>query len=221
METSAKRKLAAGAAVALLAAGGGAAVAASKFGTPKEESQAVVADAAKQLGIEPAKLSDALKRALENRVDAAVAAGRLSKDQADALKERIESGELPLFFAGPHEGFRHHGPSLDAASTYLGLTPAQLRSELEGGKTLAQIATAHGKTVDGLVQALVAAAKAKLDAAVTAGRLTRTEADQTLAGLKERITSFVNGRFPGAFHHFRGKRGFRGFHGGAPPLWGP
>src|SRR6266498_666444 len=119
METSAKRKLAAGAAVALLAAGGGAAVAASKFGTPKEQSQAVVADAAKQLGIEPAKLSDALKKALENRVDAAVAAGRLSKDQADALKERIESGGLPASRTEP--GRRVDIPGPDAG-------PAQKRA---------------------------------------------------------------------------------------------
>src|SRR6266542_3318286 len=107
METSAKRKLAAGAAVALLAAGGGAAVAASKFGTPKEESQAVIADAAKQLGIEPAKLSDALKKALENRVDAAVAAGRLTKEEGEALKARIDSGDAPPFPAGRPHGFRH------------------------------------------------------------------------------------------------------------------
>src|SRR6059058_4044117 len=104
MEKIAKRKLAAGAAAAVLVAGGGAAVAASKFGSPKEESQAVIADAAKQLGIEPSKLSDALKKALENRVDAAVAAGRLTKAEGDALKARIESGELPLFLTGrPHD----------------------------------------------------------------------------------------------------------------------
>src|SRR6266516_1473350 len=111
MEKIAKRKLAAGAAAAVLVAGGGAAVAASKFGSPKEESQAVVADAAKQLGIEPAKLNDALKKALDNRVDAAVAAGRLSKDEGGELKARIESGDLPLFFAGErHDRFGHFGP---------------------------------------------------------------------------------------------------------------
>ena len=201
----ARRKLAAGAVAALAVAGGGVAVGATQFGSPKEESQAVVNDAAKQLGIEPAKLSAALKQALENRVDAAVAAGRLTKEQGNALKARIESGEVPLFPVGGrhHEGgpgfghFRHHGPNLDAAAKYLGLTEEQLRTELEGGKTLAQVAKAHGKTTDGLVQALVDSAKEKLDAAVKAGRLTRAQADAMLAGLEARITDFVNGRFPG------------------------
>jgi hypothetical protein len=221
MEMTGKRRLAAGAAAVLVVAGGGAAVAATQFGSPKEESQAVVADAAKQLGIEPSKLSAALKKALENRVDAAVAAGRLTKAQGEALKARIESDELPLFPTGrPHGfGFRHHGPNLDAAATYLGLTEAELRSELESGKTLAQIATAHGKTVDGLVGAILNAAKEKLDAAVAAGRLTRAEADSMLAGLKERVTDFVNGRFPRPFGDHHGRRGFRG---GPPPLpFGP
>jgi hypothetical protein len=216
-----RRKLVAGAAAALVVAGGGAAVAASKLSSPKEESQAVINDAAKQLGIEPSKLSDALKKALEDRVDAAVANGRLTKAEGDALKARIESGELPLLLPGAAHGFEHHehGPSLDAAATYLGLTEAQLRNELESGKTLAQIATDHGKTVDGLVNALVAVAKTKVDAAVAAGRLTRADADSLLAGLKRRITDLVNGRFPRPFREYRERHEFRGrpFFFGPPP----
>jgi hypothetical protein len=213
MHMSAKHKLVAGAAAVLVAAGGGAAIGANTFGSPKEESQAVIDDAAKQLGIEPSKLSDALKTALKNRVDAAVEAGRLSKAEGDALKARIESAGVPLFPVGPRpHGFGHHGPNLDAAASYLGLTEAQLRTELQSGKTLAQVATAHGKTAEGLVGALVGEAGKKLDAAVAAGRLTRAEADSMLAGLKERITDLVDGRFPRPF--FRDHRGFRdGSHG--------
>ena len=220
METNAKRKLMAGAAAAVLVAGGGAtALAASKYISPRGESQAVIADAAKQLGIEPAKLSEALKKAQENRVDAAVAAGRLTKAQGDALKARIESGGLPLVLGGPMHEFHRgmFGPGLEAAATYLGLTEAQLRTELESGKTLAQIATANGKTADGLVSTLLDAAKQRLDTAVAAGRLTRAEADSLLTGLKSRITDLVNGRFPGPFRDHRGMRGFR--HG-PPPLLG-
>jgi predicted DNA-binding protein (UPF0251 family) len=225
METNTKRKLMAGAAAAVVVAGGGGALAASRSNSPKEESQAVIADAASQLGIAPSKLSDALKKALENRVDAAVTAGRLTNAEGDALKARIESGEVPLVLTGPNHALRDHGghgpgPGLDAAATYLGVTEAQLRTELESGKTLAQIATAHGKTVDGLVGALVDAAKKKLDAAVTNGRLTRAEADSMLTNLKSRITDLVNGRFP-APDRFRDHRGMRGFRHGPPGLFGP
>ena len=221
MELIAKRKLLVGAAATLLVAGSGAAVAANRLGSPKDERDAVVADAAKQLGIAPAKLSAALETALKNRVDAAVAAGRLSKDEGAELKARIESGEFPLFLGHPRHRLGHPGPKLDAAATYLGLTRVELRSELDGGKTLAQIAVAHGKTADGIVQALLDQAKERIDAAVRAGRLTQTDADDLLLGLKARISDLVNGRFPhpDGFRHTHGFRGFRG--GPPPPLFGP
>ena len=44
------------------------------------------------------------------------------------------------------------------AATYIGITEAQLRTELASGKSLADVAVAHGKTRDGLIAALVQAA---------------------------------------------------------------
>ena len=205
------RKLMFGAVALLAAAGGGAAIAASDS-SPADENQAVINDAAQQLGISPSKLSDALKKALGDRVDAAVAAGRITKAQGDALKQRLESGNAPLFF-GPHRGFGHFGfRGLDAAATYLGLTEAQLRTDLDGGKTLAQVAQAHGKSVGGLVDALLADAKQHVDAAVAAGRLTQSEANDLLNGLRDRITSRVNSRAPEGGP----SEGFR--HFGRPPI---
>jgi hypothetical protein len=188
-----KRRLIFGAAALLAVAGGGAAVAAAGSSS-SEDSKAILDDAAKQLGIPSSKLSDALKQALANRVDAAVAAGRLTKAQADALKQRINSGDFPLF-EGLHErGFGHHGfiGKLDAAATYLGLTEDELHTQLENGKSLAQIAQAQGKSVSGLVDALVAEAKKHLDAVVAAGRLTKAQETEMLDGLRTRITSLVN-----------------------------
>jgi hypothetical protein len=115
------RKLIFGAAALLAAVGGGVAIAASDS-SPAEENQAIINDAAQQLGISPSKLSDALEKALGDRVDAAVAAGRITKAEGDALKQRIQSGDYPLFF-GPHRGFGQFGfRGLDAAASYLGLT---------------------------------------------------------------------------------------------------
>ena len=101
-----RRKVIAGAAAALAVGGAGAGVAATKLTTnsPSEESKAIVNDAAKSLGVEPSKLSAALKKAFEDRIDAAVADGRLTKAQGDELKQRIESGELPLLRGRPDSG---------------------------------------------------------------------------------------------------------------------
>jgi hypothetical protein len=204
------RKLAIGAATLLVAAGGGVAIAASDS-SPAQENQAVIDDVAQQLGISSNKVGDAVKKALADRVDAAVAAGRITKAEGDALKQRIDSGDYPLF-AAPHRGSGHHGfGGLDAAATYLGVTEAQLRADLEGGKTLAQVAQAHGKPVSGLVDVLVADAKRHLDAAVADGRLTKAQETDMLGGLRDRITSMVNfnGR-PGDHDGFR-PQGFREF----------
>src|SRR5205823_8211792 len=77
MDRSLKIKLAVGAVGGLAAAGAGGAIAATQLSSPQAENQAVVNDAAKQLGVQPSSLSNALKKALEDRVDSEVAAGRI------------------------------------------------------------------------------------------------------------------------------------------------
>src|SRR5712691_4005746 len=172
MRLQRKTKIVVGAAALLAAVGGGVAVAASGDGSPNEESRAIIDDAAAQLGIPSSKLSDALKKALADRVDAAVAAGRITKAEGDAIKQRIQAEDFPLLFGGGLHHALGHLAGFDAAADYLGLTETQRRTELEGGKSLAQAARDHGKSVDGLVAALVKAAKDKLDRAVAAGHLT-------------------------------------------------
>jgi hypothetical protein len=207
VEKNVKRKMAAGAVALLAVAGGGAAIAATQL-SPREESQAVLNDAANQLGVTPSELSAALKSALEKRIDAAVAAGRISKAQGDEMKQRVESGDFPLFGFGPGFGqgpgmFEHHEifGGLDAAATYLSLTEDELRSELDRGKSLADVAKAHGKTADGLALALVADAKKHLDEAVAGGRLTKAEEAQMLSRLEQGIRDMVNGVRPEGMPH--------------------
>jgi len=218
MDGSLKRKVVAGAAAALAVGGTGAGVAATKLShSPREESQAVVNDAAKQLGVEPSKLSAALKKAYEDRVDAAVADGSITKAEGEALKQRLESDGLPL--VAPPLGFRHFGfhdhgpPGLPAAAKYLGLSETQLESKLESGKTLAQVAKDEGKSVDGLVAALRTDLKQKLDQAVSDGRLTKAQEEQVLAAADQRLNDLVNGKFPAGPREF-GHRGGFGFRGG-------
>ena len=220
-----KRKVIAGAAAALAVGGTGAGIAATKLNdSPSAESKAIVEDAAKQLGVQPQALSDAIKKALTDRVDKAVADGRLTKEQGAELKKRIAADEFPLFGPpafGPHFGAPHpffHG--LDAAATYLGLTDAQLRSRLNSGKTLAEIAKAENKSVDGLKTAMQKEAKDKLDAAVKAGRLSKDEENQVLKDLDSRIDDLVNAQLRMQFRDHRGfgGRGFdRRFDDDGPP----
>ena len=95
--------------------GAAGAVAASRMLSPSEESKAVIDDAAAQLGIEPRTLTDALKQALKNQVEEAVEAGRLTEEQADELKERIDSGEYPILGGLGMFGRGATGPGSDAS----------------------------------------------------------------------------------------------------------
>ena len=110
-----------------------------------------------------AELENAYKAAALERLDAAVAAGRLTEEQADAIRERIESGDFlgqPPSASVRRARLRGRRPlHLERAADYLGLTEAELHEQLRDGQSLAEIAKAEGKSVDGLKQALLAAAK--------------------------------------------------------------
>jgi hypothetical protein len=102
-------------------------------------------------------------------------------------------------FGGPGFGGPRGGPGgllaadiLTPAASYLGISASDLASDLKSGKTLAQEATAKGKTASGLVDALVAAEKKILDADVSAGWLTDSQETNVLANLKDAITDLVN-----------------------------
>jgi polyhydroxyalkanoate synthesis regulator phasin len=187
------------------ALGAAGAIAASKAFSPGEESKAVIDDAAAQLGVE----------AFENRIDEAVDEGRLTEEQAERLKDRLQASEYPLLFGlgGPrlhHGRFGFHGPFkngalLKAAASYLGMTEAELREALRD-QTLADLARENGKTAAGLVDELVATQTKRIDEAVDEGRLTDEQAADLKEGLEARMEALVTGelrRLHADEHRFR------------------
>jgi ribosomal protein S20 len=218
-----KRTLAVAGALAL-GVGTTGAIAASKGSATS--GNGFLARVAGHLGISTQKLEDATKAAAIDQVDADLKAGRITKAQADEMKARINEEVVPLFFGGPHRfgdfghrggrpggfgfGF-HRGGHLSAAADYLGLTVPQLLQKLSGGSSLADVAKAQGKSVDGLEEAMLADAKTHLDQAVKDGMLTKAQAAEMLSELRSRIDQIVNGTF-------RGPGGRREFHRrGGPP----
>ena len=80
----------------------------------------------------PQKLKDATKAAAIDQVNADLKAGRVTKAQADELKARINSGQVP--FGAPGLGFRGGQGSAPAAST-----GAQVRSPRDGDRRLPRL----------------------------------------------------------------------------------
>jgi hypothetical protein len=199
-------------AAAGLVGGGAVAVAQGQGDDQAAEQEAFLEDAASRLGVEPDELESALEEAAVARVDAALESGRLTEEQATELKERIRSGiGLPGlgFRGGPPgsggqdgHGLMHAGPGLlEPAAAYLGLEEAALRDRLSQGESLAEIAEAEGETVDGLVDALVAAARERLDQALEDGRLDEAELDEIVERIRDRVASLVRGDLPGPGRH--------------------
>jgi hypothetical protein len=211
--SSAKRKIAAGAAGLAVLAGAGGAYAAtqqSSTATPPDragEQKAFLDDLAKRLNVARDKLDAALKGAASDRIDAAVAAGRLTKEQGDEAKKRIASGVglAPLGLrggGGPGFGHGHGAPgrpgfgfgpgmSLSAAAKFLGLSDDQLRTQLRAGKSLADLAKDKGKSTADLKAAMKSAIAAELDQAVKDNKLTADQRTKILAGIDQRLDSLI------------------------------
>jgi len=160
----------------------------------------------------PAAKSDWAKGAL----DKLVADGTVTQAQADKVLAALQA-------ARPAKG-PGHGPGrggfgkLDAAAKVLGMTVEELRTALQGGKSLAAVATEKGINVAKVVDALVAELEAHLADHVASGKNTQAEVDQMLADARTRIEAFVNGQAPagGPGFGFGGRGGHHGPRGGAP-----
>ena len=158
----------------------------------------------------------------KSALDPLVANGTITQAQADAVIAALKASR-PAHGPGG-KGGRHGFGKLAAAAQALGMTEADLRTALEGGKSLAAIAQEKGIAGSKVVDAIVAQFKAHLDEEVAAGKHTQAEADQILANAKTRIEAFVNGTAPAGGPGFGGKGGRghgrghgRGFGGpGAP-----
>ena len=138
-------------------------------------------------------LKAALVTALRARIDAARANGRITANRAERMQANAPRLVERVVNAVPKAAPRirvQRGP-LVLAARYVGLTRAQLAAELRAGKSLAEVATARGTSVDGLEAALVAPLKRKLDRAVAAGRLDAARAAAMLQRAEARIERLV------------------------------
>ena len=124
--------------------------------------------------------------------------GSLTQAQADEVATTLAEARREgrdRHRGGHGRGGHHGGPGRfdgTAAAKALGITRDQLRTRVQAGETLGQIADAEDVARPELVQALVASAKERLAEKVTDGRLTQAEADERAATLTERVTALLD-----------------------------
>ena len=202
MQPRRRRLTVAGAAVAALGlVAGGVAYAAGGGGSNDAAGDLAEAlNAREGTSLTAEDVAAAMKDVLKERLDEAVAAGRITQEQADEMLARAGEGGLRL---GPPIGPPHmHGhlappEVLESAAKALGLGEAPLREQLEDGKSLAEVAKARG------------VAAAKVVAAVTSALQDSPRGDGLTADRAEEIAKRIVNAEPGehGFRHGPGQDG--------------
>jgi len=131
---------------------------------------------------------------LKALLDALVSKGVITQQQEDAIVAAVKDAHgdrdrdalLRRIFAGLFE----------QSATYLGIAPADLKTKLPG-TSLAAIANATpGKSRDGLVASLTAAANDAIAKAVAANKITQAQADKAKAEVPTHVATFVDHTWP-------------------------
>ena len=156
---------------------------------------------------------------LANVLITLVRAGTITQSQSDAITAALNTARLA------HEAHEANEANEDAdhspinanraardaiIATAIGKTPAAIKAELATGKSLGVIA---GDKRAALITALVADQTKRIDAAVTAGKMTSAQATTLKAGLTAQVTAEVDALRP-AMGPEMGKGGKMGRHGG-------
>ncbi|MEO8695667.1 MAG: hypothetical protein ABI658_19260 [Acidimicrobiales bacterium] len=187
-----KRIAAAAASASLLAGAAGFAIGVTGTAGAQSGSPTTTAPAAKPKS--DGWIQDALKPLLDN--------GTLNQSQIDAVTKALQDAR-PAGKGPMDGGLRRGGPggggpagNLAGAATALGVTAEEVRTALQSGQSLADLAKAKGVDPQKVIDALLAPIVEHEKADVTSGKDTQAEADKEIADATARITDFVNGKAP-------------------------
>jgi hypothetical protein len=145
------------------------------------------------LGISVEKYDSAVEEARTQVLDEALAEGWLTEEQRANMQERMEAGPgmrgMDRGLPGMVKGFMGHGGSslIGVAADELPITLSELRTELEAGKSIAEVASEQGVALETISDAYLAQLEETLAEAVDDGRLTQERADWTLEQAKESL----------------------------------
>lgn len=158
-------------------------------GQPKMPAlfQNFLAKLAANLGVDQSKLVDAVKQTELQMVDDAVQQGKITSDQAQKLKNRIEQGNLfPMGFPKNRaKNGEFTGKRLDALAQALGMSADELKAELKQGKKIADIAQEKGITMEQLRQKVLEAKIQIIQQAAKDGKITQDRADKMIKKLQD------------------------------------
>jgi DNA-binding CsgD family transcriptional regulator len=182
------------------------------------ESGKTLAQIATTQGVSVQSVINVLVTDMQAHIAQEVASGKITQAQADTkladvtakATERVNNVR-PARGEGMRGGPKGPGKNVAAIASVLKLTEAELKTQVESGKTLAQIAAAQGVDVKLVVDAIVADMKSHIADEVKSGELTQAQADTKLAEVTTKVTEMVNTVRPARGEGMQG-HGRRGHH---------
>ena len=134
---------------------------------------------------------------VDNVLNDLVTKGTITKEQADAIKAALKDaspkGRGPNGFAGSRGVFKM---GLDTVAKTLGVTTDELRTALQSGQSIADLAKSKNIDTKVIVDAIVKEADTTIDQAVTDGKLTADQAATAKTKAAEVAQNIVDGNGP-------------------------
>jgi uncharacterized protein (DUF433 family) len=152
-----------------------------------------VGQIATEHGVDPSTVVNAIVVALTQQIDQKAAAGTIDAGRADQAKQKLP--DVANRFVNETKQRRGHRilkDAVQAAAKEIGVSVNELKDARNSGKSIAQVAKDHNKSVDDVVDAVVKAAASDIDQAVKDGKLDAQKADQIKQKLPDRVKLLVN-----------------------------
>lgn len=142
----------------------------------------------------PSSNCDGPRAKFKNVLDGLVQNGTITQDQEDKIVQAFKDA------AADNQRVRGRHPRarqalrgmVETAANTIGVSPADLVTELKTGKSVADVANEHNVAPDTVVKAIVDAGTAKVDEAVTNGKITQAQGDKIKSRLSDAASKFVN-----------------------------
>lgn len=158
--------------------------------------EAFLSRIAEKLGVTLEGLRQAVRDAAIDAVNEAEAEGRITSEQADKARQRIEEKGIGGLLRQRQERIerlhRLRAGIIESSAAAIGIDADALKAELKAGASIAEVAAEEGVALDDVKARIIADAQAKADDAVAAGRIDEARADELLAKLTERLDELLN-----------------------------
>ncbi|MEA1902623.1 MAG: hypothetical protein U9N56_03765 [Actinomycetota bacterium] len=156
-----------------------------------------LADLAEDNGSSGEALLASLMEMVDDRIDQALADGKIDDARAEELRASAEERLTSLVFdahhrpGGPGIGGEVRQEMIDVIEDELGLNQGQIVSHVRTGGTLTELADENGSSGDELVDALYAFVEEKVEAAAADGKISEERAAEILENAEERLNQMV------------------------------